>query len=139
MSLALEAGLPEGVLTVLPGRGDVVGERFVTHPLVRKVCFTGSTAVGQRIMRGAAEQVKRVTLEPGWQERQRGVRGRRPRARGGVGARVGVRQRRAGLLRAQPDPGAAQRARPVPRACSSPRCRASCAPTRPTRPPRWGR
>ncbi|WP_460446536.1 aldehyde dehydrogenase family protein [Angustibacter aerolatus] len=63
--LALEAGLPEGVLTVLPGRGDVVGERFVTHPLVRKVCFTGSTAVGQRIMRGAAEQVKRVTLELG--------------------------------------------------------------------------
>ncbi len=63
--LALQAGLPEDLLTVLPGRGDVVGERFVTHPLVRKVCFTGSTAVGQRIMRGAAEQVKRVTLELG--------------------------------------------------------------------------
>ncbi|MBV9830878.1 MAG: aldehyde dehydrogenase family protein, partial [Marmoricola sp.] len=39
--LALEAGLPEGVLTVIPGNGSVVGERFVTHPLVRKVCFTG--------------------------------------------------------------------------------------------------
>ncbi|MDN4162103.1 aldehyde dehydrogenase family protein [Nocardioides abyssi] len=63
--LALEAGLPEGVLTVLPGRGDVVGERFVTHPLVRKVCFTGSTAVGKRVMAGCAEQVKRVTLELG--------------------------------------------------------------------------
>ncbi|HET7397727.1 MAG TPA: aldehyde dehydrogenase family protein [Intrasporangium sp.] len=63
--LALEAGLPEGVLTVLPGKGTVVGERFVTHPDVRKVCFTGSTAVGQRIMRGAADQVKRVTLELG--------------------------------------------------------------------------
>jgi acyl-CoA reductase-like NAD-dependent aldehyde dehydrogenase len=63
--LALEAGLPEHVLSVIPGRGSVVGERFVTHPLVRKVCFTGSTAVGQRIMRGAAEQVKRVTLELG--------------------------------------------------------------------------
>ncbi|MCU1536944.1 MAG: Aldehyde Dehydrogenase [Humibacillus sp.] len=63
--LALEAGLPEGVLTVVAGRGDVVGERFVTHPDVRKVCFTGSTAVGQRIMRGAADQVKRVTLELG--------------------------------------------------------------------------
>src|SRR5690349_8715264 len=63
--LALEAGLPEHVLTVIPGKGSVVGERFVTHPLVRKVCFTGSTAVGQRIMRGAAEQVKRVTLELG--------------------------------------------------------------------------
>jgi acyl-CoA reductase-like NAD-dependent aldehyde dehydrogenase len=63
--LALEAGLPEGVFTVVPGKGSVVGERFVTHPLVRKVCFTGSTEVGQRIMRGAADQLKRVTLELG--------------------------------------------------------------------------
>ena len=63
--LALEAGLPEGVLTVIPGKGSVVGERFVTHELVRKVCFTGSTAVGKRIMAGCAEQVKRVTLELG--------------------------------------------------------------------------
>ena len=63
--LALEAGIPEGVFTVVPGKGTVVGERFVTHPDVRKVCFTGSTAVGQRIMRGAADQVKRVTLELG--------------------------------------------------------------------------
>ncbi len=63
--LALEAGIPKGVFSVVPGRGDVVGERFVTHPDVRKVCFTGSTVVGQRIMRGAAEQVKRVTLELG--------------------------------------------------------------------------
>jgi len=63
--LALEAGLPSGVFTVLPGRGSVVGERFVTHPLVRKVCFTGSTSVGKRIMAGAADQVKPVTLELG--------------------------------------------------------------------------
>ena len=63
--LALEAGLPEGVFTVIPGQGTVVGERFVTHPAVRKVCFTGSTAVGRRIMRGAADQVKRITLELG--------------------------------------------------------------------------
>jgi acyl-CoA reductase-like NAD-dependent aldehyde dehydrogenase len=63
--LALEAGLPEGVLTVVPGKGSVVGERFVTHPAVRKVCFTGSTEVGKRIMAGCAEQVKRVTLELG--------------------------------------------------------------------------
>ncbi|WP_298584669.1 aldehyde dehydrogenase [uncultured Kocuria sp.] len=63
--LALEAGLPEGVLTVLPGKGSVVGERFVTHPAVRKVVFTGSTDVGRRIMAGCAEQVKRVTLELG--------------------------------------------------------------------------
>ncbi|HEY5822367.1 MAG TPA: aldehyde dehydrogenase family protein [Propionibacteriaceae bacterium] len=63
--LGLEAGLPEGVFTVLPGRGDVVGQRFVTHPAVRKVCFTGSTAVGKRIMAGCADQVKRCTLELG--------------------------------------------------------------------------
>lgn len=63
--LALEAGLPEGVLTVLPGKGSVVGERFVTHPAVRKVVFTGSTEVGRKIMAGCAEQVKRVTLELG--------------------------------------------------------------------------
>ena len=63
--LALEAGLPEGVLQVVTGKGSVVGWRFVTHPAVRKVCFTGSTEVGRRIMAGCAEQVKRVTLELG--------------------------------------------------------------------------
>jgi acyl-CoA reductase-like NAD-dependent aldehyde dehydrogenase len=63
--LAIEAGLPEGVFTVLPGSGSVVGQRFVTHPLVRKVCFTGSTEVGKQIMVGCADQVKRVTLELG--------------------------------------------------------------------------
>ena len=63
--LALEAGIPEGVLQVLPGEGAVVGERFVTHPDVRKVVFTGSTEVGRSVMRGCAEQVKRVTLELG--------------------------------------------------------------------------
>ena len=63
--LAREAGIPEGVFTVLPGRGSVVGERFVTHPAVRKVVFTGSTAVGKRVMAGCADQVKRVTLELG--------------------------------------------------------------------------
>ncbi|MGW0501946.1 aldehyde dehydrogenase family protein [Micromonospora sp. NPDC003241] len=63
--LAREAGLPEDVFTVLPGRGDVVGERFVSHPAVRKICFTGSTEVGTRIMAGCAAQVKRLTLELG--------------------------------------------------------------------------
>jgi acyl-CoA reductase-like NAD-dependent aldehyde dehydrogenase len=63
--LALEAGLPEGVFTVVPGKGRVVGERFVGHEKVRKICFTGSTEVGTRIMKGAADQVKRLTLELG--------------------------------------------------------------------------
>lgn len=63
--LGLEAGLPEGVFQVIPGKGSVVGERFVTNETVRKVVFTGSTEVGKRIMAGCADQVKRVTLELG--------------------------------------------------------------------------
>ncbi len=63
--LALEAGLPPDVFTVVAGKGSVVGDRFVTHPAVRKVVFTGSTEVGTRIMARAADQVKRVTLELG--------------------------------------------------------------------------
>src|SRR6202047_4473803 len=64
-SLALEAGLPEGVFQVLPGKGSVVGQRLVDHPLVRKIVFTGSTEVGRSIMADCAQQVKRVTLELG--------------------------------------------------------------------------
>jgi acyl-CoA reductase-like NAD-dependent aldehyde dehydrogenase len=63
--LALEAGIPPDVFIVVPGKGSIVGQRFVDHPLVRKVVFTGSTEVGQRIMAGCAEQVKAVTLELG--------------------------------------------------------------------------
>ena len=63
--LALEAGIPEGVLQILPGKGSVVGQRFVDHPAVRKVCFTGSTEVGRSVMAGCAQQIKRVTLELG--------------------------------------------------------------------------
>jgi acyl-CoA reductase-like NAD-dependent aldehyde dehydrogenase len=63
--LALEAGIPEDVLQVLPGAGPSVGYRFVTHPAVRKVCFTGSNDAGRKIMAGCADQVKRVTLELG--------------------------------------------------------------------------
>ena len=63
--LALVAGLPEHVFTVLPGQGSMVGDRFVTHPYVRKIVFTGSTEVGKQVMAGCAEQVKRVTLELG--------------------------------------------------------------------------
>jgi acyl-CoA reductase-like NAD-dependent aldehyde dehydrogenase len=63
--LALEAGIPEGVLNVVVGTGAEAGWRLVEHPDVRKVAFTGSTAVGKRIMAGCAEQVKRVTLELG--------------------------------------------------------------------------
>jgi acyl-CoA reductase-like NAD-dependent aldehyde dehydrogenase len=63
--LALAAGIPEGVFQVVPGKGSVVGQRLVDHPLVRKIVFTGSTEVGQRIMTGCARHVKRLTLELG--------------------------------------------------------------------------
>jgi acyl-CoA reductase-like NAD-dependent aldehyde dehydrogenase len=63
--LALSAGLPDGLFQVLPGKGSVVGERFISHPDVRKIVFTGSTEVGTKVMAGAAKQVKRVTLELG--------------------------------------------------------------------------
>ncbi|KNB49737.1 aldehyde dehydrogenase family protein [Streptomyces caatingaensis] len=63
--LALEAGLPDGVLQVLPGTGAVAGDALVVHPGVGKVVFTGSTTVGRRVMAKCAERVKRVTLELG--------------------------------------------------------------------------
>jgi len=63
--LALEAGLPPGVFNVIPGRGSVAGEALVRHPQVDKISFTGSTEVGQHIMRAAADTVKKLTLELG--------------------------------------------------------------------------
>jgi len=63
--LALEAGIPEGVVNILPGKGSVVGTRLVEHPDIAKIGFTGSTEVGQEVMRGAAGTIKRVTLELG--------------------------------------------------------------------------
>ena len=63
--LALACGLPPGVLNVLPGKGTVAGRALVRHPLVRKVSFTGSTAVGKEVMQAAAEGIKRVSLELG--------------------------------------------------------------------------
>jgi acyl-CoA reductase-like NAD-dependent aldehyde dehydrogenase len=63
--LALEAGIPEGVLNVLVGKGSVVGQRLVEHAGVAKIGFTGSTEVGREVMRGAAGTIKRVTLELG--------------------------------------------------------------------------
>jgi betaine-aldehyde dehydrogenase len=63
--LALEAGIPEGVLNVVVGPGRVVGRHLVEHPDVAKIGFTGSTEVGAGVMRGAAGTIKRVTLELG--------------------------------------------------------------------------
>lgn len=63
--LCQEAGIPAGVVNILPGFGKIVGERLCTHPDVKKIAFTGSTATGRHIMKTAAETVKKVTLELG--------------------------------------------------------------------------
>ena len=63
--LTLEAGIPEGVFTVVTGSGSVVGEAIIRHPAIRKVAFTGSTEVGMNVMRLAADDIKRVSLELG--------------------------------------------------------------------------
>jgi acyl-CoA reductase-like NAD-dependent aldehyde dehydrogenase len=63
--LALEAGVPEGVVNVVAGPGSTCGTRLVEHPDVAKIAFTGSTEVGRRIAAGAAATIKRVTLELG--------------------------------------------------------------------------
>jgi len=62
--LAIEAGLPPGVLNIVTG-GPETGKALVKHPGIDKIAFTGSTAVGKEIMRGAADTLKRVTLELG--------------------------------------------------------------------------
>jgi acyl-CoA reductase-like NAD-dependent aldehyde dehydrogenase len=63
--LCLEAGIPEGVVNVLVGKGSVVGQRLIEHADVAKIAFTGSTEVGRLVMQGAAGTIKRVTLELG--------------------------------------------------------------------------
>jgi betaine-aldehyde dehydrogenase len=63
--LALEAGLPPGVLNVSPGPGRSVGDALIRHPDVRKISFTGSTEIGAEVMRLAADDIKRVSLELG--------------------------------------------------------------------------
>ncbi len=63
--IAHAAGLPAGVLQVLPGPGGAIGETLASHPLIRKISFTGSTEVGRRIMELASRDIKRVSLELG--------------------------------------------------------------------------
>lgn len=63
--LAHAAGLPPGVLQVLPGSGATMGDTLVTHPLIRKISFTGSTEIGKHIMALASQDLKRISLELG--------------------------------------------------------------------------
>src|SRR3954452_12364411 len=64
-SIALEAGIPEGVVNVVAGPGSVCGQRLLQHPGGAKIAFTGSTEVGRSIAATAAQTIKRVTLELG--------------------------------------------------------------------------
>ena len=63
--LALEAGVPPGILQVVPGRGSEIGDHLVTHKLVRKIALTGDTRTGAHVMKLAADDIKRVSLELG--------------------------------------------------------------------------
>ncbi|MCK4277053.1 MAG: aldehyde dehydrogenase, partial [Phycisphaerae bacterium] len=63
--LAMAAGVPEGILQVLPGRGSEIGDHLVSHPLVGKITFTGETATGSHLMKLAADDIKRISLELG--------------------------------------------------------------------------
>jgi aldehyde dehydrogenase (NAD+) len=68
--LCAEAGIPDGVVSVLPGPGAAAGESLVAHPLVDKIAFTGSTEVGSRIMQLASGTIKKTTLELGGKSAQ---------------------------------------------------------------------
>ncbi len=129
--LGLEAGLPEGVLQVVTGKGSVVGTRLAEHPDVAKVAFTGSTEVGSEVMTRASGTIKRVTLELGGKSASVGLRRRRPGQGRGQRPRRCVRQRRPGLLRTQPHPGRALGHGRVPGPAG--RCRAGLDGGRPDR------
>ena len=85
--IGLEAGLPEGVLNVIPGPGSVAGKRLVEHPDVAKIAFTGSTEVGRGIAAAAREHDQAGDARARRQVRERDLRRRRPRRRGGRRAR----------------------------------------------------
>ena len=109
-------GCPPGVLNIVTGPGDPTGEALITHPMVDKLSFTGSRAVGRRIITASADGFKRVSLETGRQEPGAGVRRRGRVHRGGGHHGHGhPRPVRAGLPGPDPGAGAPGRARGVPR------------------------
>ena len=111
--IALDAGLPEGVLNVVAGPGSVAGSRLVEHPDVAKIAFTGSTEVGRRIAAAAAQTIKRVTLELGGKSANVIFADADLDAAAAAAPAGDVRQRRPGLLRALADPGRARSDRRV--------------------------
>ena len=137
--IALEAGLPEGVLNVVAGPGSVCGQRLVEHPDVAKIAFTGSTEVGRGIAAAAAGTIKRVTLELGGKSANVVFADADLERGGRRGAAGGVRERRPGLLRALAHPRRALGARPLHGgARGSGRGHARRRPARRAR-PRWAR
>ena len=103
--IAVEAGIPEGVVNVVVGPGSEVGQRLTEHPDVAKVAFTGSTAVGKEDHGRRRRDHKARNAGARRQVRQRGLRRRRPRTGRRLRPRRRLRQRRAGLLRPLPHPG----------------------------------
>jgi 5-carboxymethyl-2-hydroxymuconic-semialdehyde dehydrogenase len=103
--LALEAGIPPGVLNLVHGYGKEAGEPLVSHPDVRAISFTGSTATGNRIVQARAEEVQHGARR---QEPVRDLRRRRPGARAGRRGVHDLQQQRRALHRRQPHPGAAE-------------------------------
>ena len=137
--IALEAGLPEGVLNVVAGPGSVCGTRLVEHPDVAKIAFTGSTEVGRGIARGAADDDQAGDAGARRQVGQRRLRRRRRRGGRRGGALGGLRQRRPGLLRALADPGRARRSSTTSSRRWRRWSRGSRSATRSTSRPRWAR
>ena len=137
--LALEAGIPEGVVNVVVGPGSTCGARLVAHPDVAKIAFTGSTEVGRSIAAGAAADIKRVTLELGGKSPNIVFADADLEAAAAAAPGRGVRQRRPGLLRALADPRPAPGAGSLHGGARGRRWRRSGSATRSTRPPRWGR
>ena len=110
-----EAGLPPGVLNLVPGTGPVVGEAIAAHPDVDLVSFTGSTATGARIMRLAADRIARVALELGGKSANVILADADLATRGQGGRRQRPAQLRADLHRLDPDAGAPRPVRRGPR------------------------
>ena len=113
--VAIEAGLPEGVLNVVVGPGGIVGERIATHPNVAKIAFTGSTDVGRRVSRTGLRHDQACHARTRRQVGEHHLRRRRPRGGSSGGAVRRLRQRRSGLLCTLANPRRTERLRPLPR------------------------
>ena len=134
-----DAGLPAGVLNLVFGVPAEISDYLIPHPIIRKISFTGSTAVGKQLAALAGAHMKRVTMELGGHAPGDRVRGRRRRCRGEDSQRQQVPQCRPGLRVADPLPGARDGLRASSSTSSSPRPRRSRSATASRTTPAWGR